>query len=56
MEGQGIATFGLPQPEQAAKNLAIKYMLEMSYDTEEMKAYIADKEHKLMEDKCVIIT
>lgn len=48
MEGQGNSTFDLPQLEQAANNLATEYLWETSYDIEEMMAYIADKEHKLM--------
>lgn len=51
MGGQGIATFGLIQPEYAANNLTNKYMREISYDTEEMTACIADNKHKLMEDQ-----
>lgn len=50
MGGQGIATFGLSQPEQAANNLANEYMWEINYDTEEMTANIANK-HKLMDDQ-----
>uniref|UniRef100_A0A0L8FZ70 ATP-dependent DNA helicase n=1 Tax=Octopus bimaculoides TaxID=37653 RepID=A0A0L8FZ70_OCTBM len=48
---QGIAIFGLPQPEQAANKLAIEYLQEISHDIEEMTACIADNEHKLMEDQ-----
>ncbi|CAI9717602.1 Hypothetical predicted protein [Octopus vulgaris] len=51
MGGQRNSTFGLPQPEQSANNLAVEYLREISYDIEEMTTYIADKEHKLMEDQ-----
>jgi len=51
MGGQGIATFGLPPPEQATNNLTGEYMREISYNTEEMRAFVSDNEHRLNEDQ-----
>lgn len=51
MGGQRTATFCLPQPDQAANNLAIVHMQGTSSCTEEMTAYISDNEHKPMEDQ-----
>ncbi|CAI9741873.1 Hypothetical predicted protein [Octopus vulgaris] len=51
MGGQCNSTFGLPQLEQAANNLAIECLRYISSDIEEMTAFIADKEHKLITDQ-----
>lgn len=47
MGSQGINSFGLPHLEKAANKLAV--------DIEEMKAYIVNKEYKLMEKQVEVI-
>lgn len=42
MRGQGIATIGLFQPEQATNTLSIEYMWKINYDTEQMAVYVID--------------
>ncbi len=51
MGGEGVVTFGLPQPEVNINGLAIEYLRETNYNIEEMATYVHNNEPRLIEEQ-----